>query len=172
MALRPPQPVNKDAALVEKLAELDRRLNIQENASLQAAGIMYRGNGQNVTSGWSPIKVDTILSGSPDVCDVANSCYTVPYTGVYIVSGVIAVNFSSGGFLFIASILNTAGGELLRGGRQAVAAAPSPYNAVVSGLIPCTAGDKLQLWCWNGSGVEASLEIGNVENRLSACRVG
>jgi hypothetical protein len=137
------------------------------NLNATSAARAWRNGAFSITAGtWTKIPVDTVPFDPGNHFGVSPSSYVCPVAGYYEVSGMVQVQPLAAATRVLAAIYKN-GGNIAQGESDAVAGGfPA---VVVSDIINCVAGDKLELWGY--AGTTAPLQTGYNANYLSVSLV-
>jgi hypothetical protein len=125
-------------------------------------GVAYRKTAQTIKGGTAElVPCDTTISDPG--AHFSAGYYVAPKTGTYVVIGQVTFTTLAAAGLAYASIYVN-GVSALSGTIMSSAAAASG-GLPVAGMVPCKAGDHIELWAY--SNAEAPLSVAEGHNRLS-----
>lgn len=149
------------------------RITAATNGSVGGfTGVSYYAttNIQNFAAGWTTIKLDTkvVDTGTNDY-DTTNGTYTVPSTGIYLISSV----FSTNSFVLPTSdviafrIIKNGTTNLTYISLPGVGGAGAPYSVIAGPIaVSLTAGDTITLAIYITAGGPATMYTGSPANTL------
>jgi hypothetical protein len=162
---------------VKSLQDVTRnfeQLQSENKGADNSAAIAYRAAAQTISNAtFNAVKVDTANDPGKHF-DLVNGWYVVPADGFYSVSGNVAIPDNKPNTVVLASVgLN--GVEASRSSRlyhEATAETNYEYGLAVSALVYAKAGDHIELYAYQNTGVGVALLIGTMANQLCVVKVG
>ena len=161
-----PEPTILLKILQEQKETNEKITNLEKFAATAATA--YRGTAQKIPNSVATvITINTALYDPNKLFNLVEGAYIAPEKGLYQVTGTVALTTVAEAEIW--PDIRKNGADALRGTR--LHKQIGVINVMVSGLMPCEAGEKIQLQVVQISGAEVELEILPVENRLSVVRV-
>jgi hypothetical protein len=103
----------------------------------------------------TPVPIDTISTDAGNC--FSGGRYVVPHPGNFLVMAQTAILSGGSGFVYVCIVKN--GAEVIDGNICPDGGSPCDWGSVLADILPCAAGDVLQMAVANNTGTNLSMDV-------------